>query len=425
MAGTIPERELSAAETGGVSFSVATEQDEGEIRSLLRDTPMPGRISLSFEREPNFFADPNFPSEIKQTIVARDRGQLVCVGSCAIRPRYVNGKPRLVGYLGGLRLDARCAGRFSILRRGYGFFHQLQHDGPADFYFTSIAADNQGARTFLERGLAGMPRYEFICEFVTLVISTLVWRKSRSMTRNVVCPDSLDELLGFLNEHNSAYQFAPYWSAEELLTLHEPPIQHAAPTELGTGSGDIGSYRHGAPTELFTAVHGPNACAKRNEPFQEPGLHASNLCVVRNDQQLQACGALWDQRQFKQVVVRGYSTVLAKVRPALNFFSSLTRQPRLPAVGETLSIAFASHLASKTDASLLHLIQQLANSARRRGIELLTLGFASNDPRLEIIRQNLRCHQYRSRLYVVSWPGIGGTARELDNRLLAPEVALL
>jgi hypothetical protein len=82
-------------------------------------------------------------------------------------------------------------------------------------------------------------------------------------------------------------------------------------------------------------------------------------------------------------------------------------------------------LAFKTDASLLHLFQQLANSARRRKIELLTLGFASNDPRLQIIRRNFRCREYLSRLYVVSWPGIGGTARELDDRPLAPEVALL
>jgi hypothetical protein len=369
MAGTILERELTGTQTGGASFSVATERDDAEIRRLLRENPMAGRISLSLEREPNFFAEATAPSEIKETIVARDGGRLVCVGSCAIRPRFVNGKPQMVGYLGGLRLDARFAGRFDILRRGYNFFRQLQEEAPADFYFTSIAADNERARTFLERSLPGMPRYEFMCEFVTLVIATLSRRQSQMRTQGIANSDSLNELLQFVNEHNRGYQFAPQWSAEN--------------------------------------------------------LHLSDFCVVRNGQQIEACGMLWDQREFKQVVVRGYSTVLAKVRPLLNNFSRLTRQPRLPAIGETVSIAFASHLASKTDESLLYLIQQLAISARRRGIELLTLGFASNDPRLELIQQNLRCQEYRSRLYVVHWPGIGGTAGELDNRVLAPEVALL
>jgi hypothetical protein len=201
---------------------------------------------------------------------------------------------------------------------------------------------------------------------------------------NVASRDSANEMLDFLNERNSAYQFAPFYQPRS-------------------------SRRKEAPFALL----------------QEIDLRPSDFCVFRNGQQLEACGALWDQRQFKQVVVRGYSSVLTKVRPVLNNFSRLTRQPRLPAIGETLSIAFASHLASETDASLLHLIQQLANSARERGIEILTLGFASNDLRSELVQKNLRCHEYRSRLYVVHWPEIGSKAGQLDHRVLAPEVALL
>ena len=95
---------------------------------------------------------------VKQTIVANEGGRVVCVGSCAIRERFVNGQPYRVGYLGGLRLDAPVKpDAIDILRRGYEFFRELQTDKPADFYFTSIAADNAPARKFLERGLPGMP----------------------------------------------------------------------------------------------------------------------------------------------------------------------------------------------------------------------------------------------------------------------------
>jgi hypothetical protein len=82
-------------------------------------------------------------------------------------------------------------------------------------------------------------------------------------------------------------------------------------------------------------------------------------------------------------------------------------------------------LASKNDASLIRLIQHLSNAARQRDIELLTFGFASNDPRLSFVRKHFRCREYQSRIYLVHWPGIGGTARDLDNRILAPEIALL
>ena len=90
----------------------------------------------------------------------------------------------------------------------------------------------------------------------------------------------------------------------------------------------------------------------------------------------------------------------------------------------TVANAFVSHLAAAAD-ELIGLIAELRRIATQRGIELLTLGFAANDPRLATLRSHVRCREYRSRLYVVRWPEIGGAARELDDRFLAPEVASL
>src|SRR4051812_25952113 len=110
-----------------VRFQLATPADDAAIRRLLRDHPTPGDISLAFEREPNYF---HGASPGDQTILAFERDQLVCMGRCSIRTRYVNGTPRRVGYLGELRLDARAQGRFDILRRGYRFFRELHGDDP-------------------------------------------------------------------------------------------------------------------------------------------------------------------------------------------------------------------------------------------------------------------------------------------------------
>jgi len=85
-----------------------------------------------------------------------------------------------------LRLDAAYAGRFDILRRGYQFFRELQADAPADFYFTSIAADNERARRLLERGLPSMPRYEFIGEFVTVLLRSARRSPARAKSRTEV-----------------------------------------------------------------------------------------------------------------------------------------------------------------------------------------------------------------------------------------------
>lgn len=210
MAGTTLDRKLTAAPTSRGPFAVATPADDADIRRLLRENPMPGQITLTLEREPDYFADADLPGTEKQTIIANEGDRVICVGNCSIRERFVNGQPRRVGYLGGLRLDSRAAGRFDILRRGYEFFRDLQAERPADFYFTSIAADNVPARKFLERGLPGMPAYEFAGEFVTVLLPM----KSRASVHTEPEADALDfgELFECLDKHGRDYQFAPRWS---------------------------------------------------------------------------------------------------------------------------------------------------------------------------------------------------------------------
>lgn len=380
MAGAILDSQLAPARTRRMRFDVATLSDDAEIRRLLRESPMPGVISLSFEREPDYFADAGVAGEKSQTIIAREHGRLVCVGSCAVRERFVNGRFCRVGYLGGLRLDSSVAGRFDIVRRGYRKFHELQAESPAEFYFTSIAADNARARNLLERGLPGMPAYEFIGEFVTLLVR-VPYGSALQQTSSECFEWELDasSLITFLNDNNSRYQFAPRWSANELASI------------------------------------------------QLPGLQPYDFRVARNSGRIVACASLWDQRTFKQTVIRSYAPWLSRIRPVLNLAARFTNQPRLPGVGSTLAHAFVSHLAvSPSDPrELFNLVDGLRGLAAGRNLQCLTLGFATGDPRLVTIRAHFRGREYRSRIYAVHWPDIGGSAGDLDNRFLNPEVALL
>ncbi len=374
MARDVIDRQLTAR-SGRVEFAVASGRDEAEIRRLLRDNPMPGRISLSLEREPDYFADARMPGESKQTIIAREGGRVVCTGSCTLRRRFVNGVPRRVGYLGGLRLDARHAGRFDLLRRGYDFFRELQADEPADFYFTSIATDNARARAVLERGLPGLPAYEFIGDFVTRLLPTNLSPAREHEKGNR--PGSWAEQVAMLNQQNRRHQFAPCWSDAELAALHP----------LGLDLADF--HRITSGVEFASA-------------------------------------GIWDQRIFKQTVIRGYASPLKQARPLLNIARRFTGGIRLPAMGETLANAFILNLtASENQKEVVQLLKLLLGIAAGRGIELLTLGLAANDPRLRWVRRHFRGREYHSRLYLVHWPELGGPARELDERILGPEAAWL
>lgn len=371
MARNTIERQLTDIRRGRLQFAVASREDDADIRRLLRESLLAGAISLSFEREPDYFADTIVPFESKQTIVARDGGELVCMGSCSVRSRFINGRESRVGYLGGLRLARGHAGQVEILRAGYEFFHQLQAEAPADYYFTSIAADNHRARRVLERGLPGMPAYQFLGDLVTVLIPAR--KLSNSQPARVASEVDLVDWAGRLNEFNRSFQLAPVWSAEELSALSQLGLQR--------------------------------------EHFIQSG---------------KASAAIWDQSSFKQTVVREYTPGLKRLRPWANAWASIAGGIRLPQLGAVIRNAYLSHLV--TDASPEHLADLLRLAQSRAGeaaLEMLTVGFAASDPRLSIVRKHFRVREYLSRIYLVHWPDCGRTAGEWEQRLLAPEVALL
>ncbi len=341
MAGPAPPNWV---ETPRVRCAVATAADDPAIRRLLRENPTPGSVSLTFEREPNYFLGTNLAGNEDQTILVFDADHLACVGRCSFRQRWVAGVSRRVGYLAELRLDSVPNGRFDLLRRGYQFFARLQREHPADIYFTSIAADNARARRFLESRTRGLPTYSFQSEFTTLLIP--LPRRPRIATLSITpaAPEHVPDLLSLFKAHGHRHDLAVKWS--------EPP----------------------------------------------PG----DLLLAFDRQRLIAAGSLWDQRPFRQTVIRNYSSALRLARPAINL---LGRFGRIPPVGTTLNHAFLSPLAFAADhESLLpDFVAAMLPLAARRGLDFLTLGLPSNDPRIAPLRRRFTPRLYRSRIYQVSW----------------------
>ena len=357
--------------TGGVEFALAEPEDDPGIRRLLRDNPMGGPISISNEREPNFFASCGIGSARERTIVARSNGQVVCMGSCSYRKRFVNGRAVETGYLGGLRLDQSVAGRFDILRRGYQYFEKLGREEDVDCYFTAVAAENRRAIRFLGRGLSGMPRYEFLGEFVTLLIST---RGVHATSQRVEHERVTEEVL---NHEQSDYHLAAAWKEGEL------------------------------------------------DGLRGMGLDAARFLVSREQGDVVSAGAVWNQTAFKQTVVRGYSKAVGLARPFINLTARLTGSVTLPPCGSPLKMAFLSPIFSpdNCDKHLVNVVRAGCRMARESGGDLLALGFDARDPRLASLRRQFRPREYRSRLYSVIWKH--GGAPQFDGRLFMPEAALL
>ena len=100
------------------SIQFATPADDAAIRQLLRREPMPGRIRVTYQREPEFRLGCEVTGEDCQVLVARrqDSDEIVGVASRSVRRVFVNGREQRVGYLGQLRIDPRFRGRWLVSR---------------------------------------------------------------------------------------------------------------------------------------------------------------------------------------------------------------------------------------------------------------------------------------------------------------------
>jgi len=93
-----------------VSFQAASAADDADLRRLLRDNPMQqGGLSLSFRREPSYFAACSVLGQSAEVFVGRDTqtGALAGVGARYRFPAYINGQAQ--NMISRRALLRRCA----------------------------------------------------------------------------------------------------------------------------------------------------------------------------------------------------------------------------------------------------------------------------------------------------------------------------
>lgn len=382
---------VCARDARGIRYALATPADDADLRALLRENPMGGAVRVALEREPSYFAQPAFEGDEHATILARDTrsGRAVAMGGWSIRPAYLNGALARLAYLSHLRVARDYRRRPRLVIDGYRFLRSTLPPDAPPFLLTSIVADNRGALRLLERNLPGMPAYQRVANFVTQLLpatSRRVQLRGWSSRRGAGWVDTrpaeardLPAIIECLARNHARYQFAPAWTAATLCS-----------------------------------------------PTHTPGLCPADFRVVERAGRFVGCAALWDQRTFKQAVIRGYAPALARGRWLVNALGPLAGVPPLPAFGVTLRHAFVSHLAIDGDDpnAFAALVRAVRADAARRGLDAVLLGLAADHP-WRIAAGRFGGRAYPSMLFTVSWPEGRGAAAGLDARIVHPELALL
>jgi hypothetical protein len=305
-----------------------------------------------------------------QVAVARHResGVIGAMACRAVRPRFVNGSERPVGYLSQLRVDRPYRGRLlgaAVLRA----LPLLHADGRTQGYLATITDGNEEARGLLvRRARPGLPTFRPLARLHTLALHVRQERRARGGGGGGAGP------------------------APEL--------------EIGRGTAeDVGAVvsflrREGRRRQFFPALteadFGPGGAAVGPEP--------GDVVIARRGGQIAGAGALWDQGALKQTVVRGYAGALRWLRPAYNLGARLLGAPAapLPAPGSPLRSAYACFLAVAEDDPLVcrAVLRSLLSLAAARGQAYVLLGLAEGDPLLDVGRRFPHV-AYGSTLYTV------------------------
>jgi hypothetical protein len=354
-------------ETRRLRFSLAGAADNADVNRMLRSTPVPGWITLSYEREPDYFRAAATEGDVHETLLGRDRrsGELVVMASFSIQDAWIDGEHARVGYLGQLRLTASHQSRPWPVLEGYRFIRRMmERREDVHHVLTSIVSTNTKAKRLLTSGSRNLPVYEPIEGFWTLAYPCR--RRSAHRGGLEISPGSRADRVAiarFLEKQASRFQFAPSWRTDRLWDTARCPA-------LGPG----------------------------------------DFLLARRGISLVGCVALWDQGSFKQHVVRGYAPWVS----------------RLPSAGSPLRQVALSHLAIEDDDPrvLETLLGEALDKAKARGFQVGVTGLGDRHPLLQPARRLARHMAYRSNIYRVHW-GEPGSHAGLDSRPLHLEAAIL
>ena len=361
---------------GTLSFELADERSDADLRALLQDNPMDSWVRVSLAREPSFFlAQSLWPHSL--VVIARDRASgnraagMYDVGAL---PIHINGCIKTAGYLGGLRIGRDYRNKIRFVRTGFDSIAVLGEAVTAglDCWFTSIAQDNVAATRLLTAGVPRLPRYLDVGAMQTLAISTRQGIR-RDLLRPAT-PQDIPDLVSFYNRHAAQYNYSPVLTESWLTALSQT-------------------------------------------------LAVENFLLLIRDQNIHGCLALWDQRSMKQTVIEGYRFPLNLCRLPYNMYAHLRRSVTLPAPGQSIASAFLAFFA--LDAEYRQLAVQVVKDALSRlpkEVDTALIGLSTANPLGARLLRAVRPQVYASRIYAVEF---SPNTAEPAGHPAQPEIALL
>jgi hypothetical protein len=326
------------------ALRLARRSDSPALCKLFADVVLDSDLSLSVERDPDFFAlyDMETRAEDQHVYAVEVGGKVEGVGTFLGRQSYLDGRRTRTAYMSDLRFSERARGGKvlgTVMNQG---FSGAREGLSADVMYTAVFDSNHAGQKAL---VARNPRYPtkpYYHPFRKFTIASIqlltprALRRSHYQVRRASASD-LDAIVGMLARDHRA---RPFGYAFEDGVLEQ---------RLATWPG----FRL---EDFHLAVDG-----------------AGNIL---------GCAAPWDGFDVKRYRVRGYRGSMRWVKRAYNAAAALTRAQPLPEPGALMRYLYLTHVCvpSEDPRVMASLLDAIYAASWGRGYSFLMAYVADNDP---------------------------------------------
>ncbi len=364
------------------SFTLATKNDDALLRERMRHDAMEGAISVSFRREPSYFVGTKVQGEQVQVIKCIDnkKNKLAGLGARLTLDVFINGQRQRIGYLSDLRGAPEYRNGL-LLARGYHYLQGLHQADHVPLYTSLILQGNHLALRNLTKPRAGLPLYKDWGKIMTPAIHLDIKRKMFSLDGVTIrCADeaSIDEVFRFIQQQYAHKQFAPFYQASDL------------------NNGRLN------------------------------GLNIDDIYVARQGDTIVGVIAAWDQSDFRQTHIEGYSLGLKVIRPFYNALATISALKPLPKKGGVVPYFYLALTAiTGDDLDVFRaLLSRLYNDKRQGKWHYFISGLHQLNP-LSKVLDEYRSIKASGHLFTVYYPEDETYYQKLDDRIPHIEIGAI
>ena len=364
-----------------INFYIAQKKENKEILNLLKNNPIKGGFEIIYQKAPNYFYALKTEGKFNQVLIGKRKNKIIAIANRSIKPVFINGVKKNIGYLGGLRIDNNFQGQ-GLYKKCFKCFLKFHKDNKAKFYLAAIIADSKKSKQIITKKRKSFPQFTKIFRYHTVVINLFKKKKpiklQNTLIRKATKQDQA-QLIDFLIKEGPKKQFFPEYVKEDF---------------------------------------------KKNEFLKD--LSVEDFYIATKNKKIVGVLAKWDQSKFKQTIIKDYNGWIKIFKCFYNFSAKIFKFQPLPKKGGRLKYFFLSHIVIKNNNRDIFkaLLRRVYNDNINKEYSYFTVGLSEKDPLLKIARQYFHI-SYQSDIYLIHFNQEKKLFKKIKKRIPYLELASL